>query len=226
VTEKRPQTESELVSLIRAIDVSAPPHVHERVQALLAERGGAGARRPSAGFPGGWRVLAPSLAAVAAAVVAVVLAVGGGAAGPTLQQASALTLAAPTEAAPREDPVHRAQLRAAMDGVAFPYWGERFGWRAVGARSDRLAGRQVMTVFYEEARGRRVGYAIVAGSAPAIHGGTVSMRQGTPFRVISNAAATEVAWLRHGHLCIVSGRGVSPNTLLALASWKEDSNSA
>jgi UDP-2,3-diacylglucosamine pyrophosphatase LpxH len=113
-----------------------------------------------------------------------------------------------------------------MDGVAFPYWGERFGWRAVGARSDRLAGRQVMTVFYEEARGRRVGYAIVAGSAPAIHGGTVSMRQGTPFRVISNAAATEVAWLRHGHLCIVSGRGVSPTTLLALASWKEDSNSA
>jgi hypothetical protein len=35
-----------------------------------------------------------------------------------------------------------------------------------------------------------------------------------------NGAAV-VSWLRKGHLCIVSGRGVDGATLLALASWDE-----
>jgi hypothetical protein len=78
-----------------------------------------------------------------------------------------------------------------------------------------------MTVFYANAGGASVGYAILSGSAPAIHGGVVHVRQGTSYHLLSAGGAAEVAWLRQGHLCVVSGRGVSPSTLLALASWNE-----
>jgi len=34
--------------------------------------------------------------------------------------------------------------------------------------------------------------------------------------------APVVTWLRDGHLCVVSGHGVSGATLLRLASWGDD----
>jgi hypothetical protein len=136
-----------------------------------------------------------------------------------VQRAAALTLSPATMTAPAEDAAHRAQLAASVDGVSFPYWGERFGWRGSGARSDRLAGRSVMTVFYSNAEGRRIGYAIASGHAPVTHGGTVIERWGISYRVLSQGGATVVSWQRAGHLCVVSGRGVSAHTLLSLASW-------
>jgi hypothetical protein len=80
----------------------------------------------------------------------------------------------------------------------------------------------ITTVFYADGRGRRIGYAIVAGSpAPRISGGVVRWRNGTPYRLETQSGAPVVTWLRSGHLCVVSGRGVSSATLLRLASWNE-----
>jgi hypothetical protein len=103
--------------------------------------------------------------------------------------------------------------------VSFPYWRERFGWRSSGARSDSVAGRTVTTVFYSDAHGRRVGYAIVSGPAWTTQGGTVIWHGDTSYRVLDQHGATVVTWQRDGHLCVVAGRGVSAPTLLRLAGW-------
>jgi hypothetical protein len=227
-TEPRPPTEVELVEFVRSIDVRAPDSLHRQVESLVAEKSPLARRRRIGGSAGaGARRSfgsAPRLAAgaIAAAVVAVAIAVslgGGGSSGLSIRQASALTLGPATAPAPPESPSHRAQLDAAVDGVTFPYWEERYGWRSTGARTDRVGGRTVTTVFYADGRGRRIGYTIVAGApAPRSSGGAIAWRGQTPYRLLTEHGAPVVSWLRDGHLCVVSGRGVSSATLLALAS--------
>ena len=165
-----PQAENEHVAeLLRAVDVRAPQRLHERVQTMVADRQGparawssrradTSRARPNPGpSPSPSRELIaarlkPTLAAMALAAivgVAIALLTGGGAQQrPSVGEASALTLRAATMAAPSESATHAAQLDAAVDGVAFPYWQERFGWRATGARTDTVGGRGVTTVFY------------------------------------------------------------------------------
>jgi hypothetical protein len=114
-----------------------------------------------------------------------------------------------------------------MEGVAYPYWEHRFGWRTAGARRDTLAGRRVMTVFYVAGAGRsggageRIGYSILAG--PALQtpsaGRTVDW-SGVRFQILRIGGLSVVTWRRAGHTCILGGRGVSDRTLLALASWR------
>ncbi len=126
-------------------------------------------------------------------------------------------------AAPVENNAHPGQLAAAVDGVAFPYLEERFGWRSTGARTDRLGGRTVTTVFYADRDGGRIGYAIVSGTpAPAASGGTISHRDGVSYRLLQMHGAPVVTWQRDGRLCVLSGKGVSDTTLLALAAWSDD----
>jgi hypothetical protein len=81
-------------------------------------------------------------------------------------------------------------------------------------------------VFYANAEGRRIGYAIASGRAPATRGGSVVWRWGVPYRLLAHDGATVVTWEREGHLCVVSGRGVSAKTLLSLASWESDRSSS
>jgi hypothetical protein len=141
----------------------------------------------------------------------------------SVHDASALTLRAATTAAPRESSSSRGELAAAVDGVAFPYWSAHFGWRATGQRTDNVDGREITTVFYGNERGKRVGYAIVAGSTPPqVTGGVVSRRDGTPYRLLTVKGVAVVAWTREGHLCVISGRGVEGATLLRLASWNDE----
>jgi hypothetical protein len=115
----------------------------------------------------------------------------------------------------------------AVNGVAFPYWEDRFGWRAVGAHTARVAGREVTTVFYANHRyanhrGQTIGYAIASGvKAPRISEGTVVRRGGVHYWLLNVNGAPTVTWLRQGHLCVVSGRGVDSATLLRLASWTD-----
>jgi len=232
MSERRPQTESELIEFLHAIDERAPQELHGKIDALIAGRasaprrsrwpnahGGAGSRR--------W-VLGAGAAAIAAVVVALVVSLaGGGGSTLTLREASALTLGAPTMPAPMPSASSSRQLDVAVDGVPFPYWEDRFGWRSTGARVDHVAGRTITTVFYANGRGQRIGYAIVAGKpAPAAAGGTVAWRRGTPYRLTHEGGATTVAWTRDGHLCVVSGRGISPATLVRLASWYDGALSA
>jgi hypothetical protein len=219
MTDHPPRTEAELVDVVRAIDVTAPRSLHERIDALVAEHTRAGSRRrPWLARPLGAGFAAAALAVVAAALV---LALGGGGSTLSVQSASAFTLRAATMAPPRESTSHRGQLTAAVDGVAFPYWEDTLGWRAVGQRTDRVGGRSVKTIFYADRSGRRLGYAIVAGSAPQITGGHAVWRGSHEYRHMVLGGANAVVWLRDGRLCIVSGRGVSGATLVRLASWDE-----
>jgi len=217
VSERPPYTESELVGMVRSIDVRAPERLHERIESMVAERTGPrgrgrGARRLSL-------VGAPAVCALVLALV-LVLSSGGGST-LTLSKTVALTLRPATMSAPAQSPGDGSMLAVAVDGIAFPYWEGSFGFRATGERVDRLDGRTVTTVFYADTDKRWIGYAIVAGApAPHVSGGVLRSRAGTQYRVSTEDGAQVVTWLRDGRLCVVAGHGVSPGTLLALASWR------
>jgi hypothetical protein len=219
MNEPNPRNETELTELISSIDVPAPPELHERVQAMVGEA--RASRSPLARRPMAFRLGTGALA-VAVVVIALVMALGGsGSEGLGVQQTAALTLSGATLPPPAENPA-RAQLAAEVEGIHFPYWRGKFGWRSSGSRLDHRDGRAIQTVFYSDATGKRVGYAIVGGSpAPSVGAGEVRRLGGTPYHLTSINGVGVVSWVRDGHLCVVSGRGVSPRTLLALASWHE-----
>jgi hypothetical protein len=216
-----------IAELLRSFDAPAPESLHRRIESLVASHQSQFApRSPRRRL----RRLSPlglaSAGAVAAAVVAVAIAVdlGGAGSSPTVSfsEAAASTLRAATLPAPPESQAHHAQLAVAVDDVPFPYWSERFGWRSSGSRTDRVDGRSITTVFYADSSGQRIGYAILAGTpAPRVGGGVVVWRGGMSYRLLTENGAAVVTWLRDGHLCVVSGRGVSSATLLRLASWSD-----
>jgi hypothetical protein len=215
MTEPRPRTEAELIEQIRTIDVRAPESLHRQIDAMIA------------GEPKRFSVLGPRLAvggAFAAVLIALAIVIGlsGGSSTLSVRDASAATLRAATTGPPSESSSDRRELTAAVDGISFPYWGAHFGWHSTGSRTDSIDGRKITTVFYTNSRGKRVGYAIVAGTSPAqMSGGIVSMRDGTPYRLLTVNGVAVVSWLREGHLCVVAGRGVDGATLLRLASWDD-----
>jgi hypothetical protein len=230
MTDPTPRKEAELVEFVRSIDERAPESLHRQVQQLVADRAG-DAARPRRGRRARTRrherrPMALRLAALGAlaavAIAALVIALSAGESQTlTLRQASALTVSQATDAAPRESPSAHGKLTADVEGVAFPYWEDSFGWRSTGMRTDRIAGRTVTTVYYSD-RGRRIGYAIVGGpGAPRVHASTVVWRGGRPYTVTSVDGRPVITWLRDGHLCVVSGSGVDSATLLALASWQD-----
>src|SRR5437588_5203126 len=169
MSERRPQSEAELIERIRAIDARAPESLHESVRSLLAEHPGRRTRRRALPSPRTSPVSRPRVVAAGAlAAVALALALafglsGGGSSAPSLPQTAALTLGTATSGAPHESKSNRAQLATSVDGVSFPYWEDHLRWRSSGQRSDRIAGRKITTVFYTNAQGRQVGYAIVSG---------------------------------------------------------------
>jgi hypothetical protein len=227
----RPENEAELLELIRSIDVRAPEELHRRTEAIVAERTShAKGLRRGPGIlaePRGRLALGSTLLAAAAALILVLVLTGGGSTPLRLQDAAALTLRGATLGAPAESSHSRRDLTASVDGIPFPDWEGRFGWRSSGSRSDRLGGRTIRTVFYRDAAQRQVGYAIVGGDpAPSLRGGVVEWRYGTPYHLFQEGSGEAVAWLREGHLCVVGGRGVSSATLLRLASWEQPPTAA
>jgi hypothetical protein len=224
MTERPPKlTENDIASL--AATVKAPESLYRRVQEMTADA----QRRTPARRRMGWTMPTRRLAVVGAtalaavgAVLAMTLPGGGGGGALTPNAAAALALGPATLPAPHESASNRSELTASVGGVAFPYWKERFGWHGSGARSDTLGGRAVTTVFYSNPNGQRIGYAIVAGPAPASGGaasGALIRRWGVSYRLSSRDGANVIVWRREGHLCVIAGRGVSPRTLLSLASW-------
>jgi hypothetical protein len=226
VTEPSSHTNHEqrhIGELIRSFNTPAPESLHRQIESLVSvhQDRHTGQRASNRRFAS---LGLASAAIVALVVVAIVvgLSAGGGAHTVSFNQAAAMTLRAATLPAPPESAAHHAQLATAVDGVPFPYWGERFGWRSTGERSDLIDGRIVRTVFYTDSTGRRIGYAILAGTpAPRVSGGVIEWRGGVSYQLLRKDGASVVTWLRGGHLCVLSGRGVSTATLLGLASESE-----
>ena len=111
-------------------------------------------------------------------------------------------------------------LRAQVDGVPFPNYAAKFGWKPVGARADDPSGRGATTVYYEKG-GRTIAYTIVSGDAldpPSDARSTT--RAGVEYRVFRDGGRTVVTWERDGHTCVLSSTAARPAELLALADWR------
>ena len=104
-------------------------------------------------------------------------------------------------------------------GLPFPYWEDRFGWRATGFRRDDVGGRGATTIVYRRA-GARIAYTIVAGDA--LRTGAATRRtvlRGTAVRAFRRDGREVVTWQRRGHTCVLSGAATSRDELLRLAAW-------
>lgn len=185
-------------------DTSAP---HARRRPLLR-------RLP----PLAWTGAAGALALVVLLLV-LVLPGGGGNGGPTPTVPQVAAVALQPAGGPAPQPASPGTLDVAGDGIAFPDWSAPAagGWRATGARSDRVGNRDVTTVVYEDGGGQRVGYAIAAAPQLPI-GGRYVDHGGEHMWVYEVDGATAVMWLREGRTCVVAARDVPEETLLDLAA--------
>jgi len=135
---------------------------------------------------------------------------------PGVRAVAPIALRAATAPAPAARP--GGELLVAQAGpIAFPTW-TRAGWHTVGARSDTIRGHELQTVFYADAAGRRIGYAIADAQLP-VGGGQVVTWRGARLRVLDRGATSVVTWRRDGRTCILAGRGVPAERLLTLASY-------
>jgi anti-sigma factor RsiW len=201
----------------------APDALRARVAAMVAAAGDAH-ETDRAGAPARHRRRLPRPrvfalgSTVAALAAAAVILFAGGPQSPSVAEAAQVALAPARSAAPAAHPATNT-LDASVDGVAYPYWADTTGWRATGSRSDTLHGRPVRTVFYENAKGERIGYSIAAGSPLPAEGGSTIERGGVGYRTLRSGGAVIVTWLRDGHTCILAARDVDASVLLRLAAW-------
>jgi hypothetical protein len=204
--------------VIRALQSGprAPDRLHRRVEAMEAAAARRAPRMPS---------LRPALAAGVVGALAVVLMVAlylDGPGGSKVVQAAELSLKASTEATPRTDAQQPALLERSFAGVTFPAWSEEFRWRAVGARSDELDGRETVTVFYRHTH-HRIGYTVISGrpveppeDAETLYAGGIELHR---FRL---GFQDVVTFERDGRTCVLSGDVHDPDTLVKLAAWGGD----
>jgi anti-sigma factor RsiW len=193
--------------------VSAPLALRSRIEAL--ERGESAPRERRRRRGWGWWPTA-ALAGAALAAVAIVVAFSGG---PATAEVLAAAIRPPVAAA-QLDPSQPRLLSDEVDGVRFPNYEAKFGWEAVGTRTDEIGGRQTKTVFYRH-EGRRIAYTIVEGEQLAWPPGADKTEQeGTQFRVFEDGDRTAVTWRRKGRTCVLSATNVPTDQLLELAAWK------
>ena len=198
-------------------ETMAPLALRERIEADRARAGKRGARSRG-GLLG---VLVPAGGLVAAAVVALVLVLSGTNA-PSVLATASLATAGPVLPAPAEDTSNKAVLKASMEGVPFPYWGDSFQWKAVGARDDKIEDRSAKTVYYENPKGVRAAYTILGGDKiDAPSGARKQTRGGIVLWLTEDGGRRIVTWTRAGHTCVLSAPlAVPEQKLLDLASWK------
>jgi anti-sigma factor RsiW len=187
-----------------AASVEAPIDLRRRVDTLAT---------PPARQRRRWWPLAALAGAGAAAAVALVLATAGGA--PSVGDVLDETGRSPAAAV---SPAGGPLLPVAVDGVRFPDYEQKFGWRAVGRRADEIDGRHVTTVFYERGPDR-VTYSIVAGGALREPDGEDIQTEGT--RLVRVGDGNAVTWRRAGRTCVMVGSSaVSVRAVTKLAGWK------
>lgn len=198
-------------------------HVRERTagvrapQTLRAQVAEARLRSRPAPSRGARAAAVAGAAAVLAAVVIalVVLVPGSGESVPTLPDAAAAGLRAPTAPAPARRDARTLDL--AVGDVAFPA-GTPGAWRPVGTRTDRLGGRTATTVLYAGG-GRLVSYTIVDGAPLGVPADARSARyDGVAAAVLRRDGATIVTWRRGGRTCILASRNAGAAEMLDLAA--------
>ena len=110
-----------------------------------------------------------------------------------------------------------------IGAVTFPNYAGKFGWKAVGTRTDEIDGRDTRTVFYEK-DGKRIAYTVVDGDALSKpDDADKATREGTELRSLTTSDdRTVVTWERNGQTCVLSvvKGDVSRDELLELAAWK------
>jgi hypothetical protein len=195
-------------------DVRAPDRLQRAVAESVRARREAPARRGAVGVR-----IGGALAAAAAAVVLLLALPGGTPGTPTVVEAANLGARDATSPAPAVDPRRPGLLQMSLGGVAYPNWAGRYGWRAVGARRDRLDGRVAVTVFYANHAGRRLAYTIVGGAPLRLPSGRDLERDGLALRALPAGSRHVVTWRRGGHTCVLSASGVATDTLARLAAW-------
>jgi hypothetical protein len=165
------------------------------------------------------RLAAGACASAAALALALILS-GGAGEQPSIAEAAGLAARPATAPGPGPYDETTTLLALEVDGIPYPNWSHRFGWRATGARTDRIDGREASTVFYEK-HGRRIGYTILSGPALRVPAaGARVTRRGTELRGLDLGARAVVTWRRRGHTCVLSGTAVERTTLLTLGAWK------
>lgn len=140
--------------------------------------------------------------------------------GPSVADAAALAQRVPTQGAPAGVPGKPQLLQAQVDGVPFPDYAAKFGWKPIGARHDDPSGRHATTVYYRKG-GRTIAYTIVSGDAldhPS--GARTTKRGGTEYRTFRHGGRWAVTWERGGRTCVLSGKAATPAELVALADWR------
>ncbi len=203
----------------RAVEeTSAPLALRARIERLEAESGRSRrlgrVRRRAPARRLSWLIPAAAATAAAALLVALILPLGGLTVEDTLAAATR-----PIDSPAMPDPQNDKLLREHVDGVRFPNFAGKFGWRAVGERVDDLEGRDMRTVFYERG-GKRIAYTIVAGEQLEWPDVEPTVRDGVKLRPFDDEGREVVTWLRGGQTCVLSGDGVSSATLMELAAWK------
>lgn len=146
--------------------------------------------------------------------------------GATLPKVVTAAAGLPTEPAPKPAEGMPGVLERAVDTVAFPDL-EHFGWRPIGARSDDVAGRAAVTVYYAR-DGRQLRYTIVAGAGDVVQTtGTTEQPvtyAGRTMSFVSGVAGTTTLVLRRtGRTVVLSASGADAKlrrTMLRLASYR------
>jgi hypothetical protein len=212
-----PERHRRAVEALRHGGPATPDGLRRRLQALEPR---SPELRPARqrGVP---RLLAPVAGVAALLVVGVVVALSlGGPAGPSMVQAAELAQLPATGPAPAHDTARSALLERGLEGVTFPDWSKRFGWRAEGARTDRLDGRRAETVFYTH-NGHRIGYTVISGDPLEPPKGAETVRRnGVEIHRYRDGDRTVVTFERGGLTCILAGHVVHRDTPLKLAAWK------
>ena len=198
-------------------ETQAPLALRERIEAdrqRAVARGGGARRRRLRGL------LIPAGGLVAALVVAVVLIAGGGGA-PSVLATASLAARGPVLPPPPEDEANEALLQSSIDGVPFPYWGP-LKWESVGARDDKIEGRDAKTVYYANPAGVQAAYTILGGDAiDPPSDATKRTDNGVELYVVEDKGRRVVTWERNGHTCVLSAPlAVPEQKLLDLAAWQ------
>jgi hypothetical protein len=192
-------------------EVQAPQSLREGIE---RERARAQAQ-PRVPF---WRrrgALAAIAGATALAAIAVVALQSVSSGSPSLNKVEAVARLGATEPAPATRGGDPPVLAAQVSPISFPDWKKSFGWEAVGRRDSSVAGRDVVTVYYRNPDGAKLGYAIVAG-APV--GGQLPghrvRREGNTYNVTPAGEHTVVTWTQQGHTCMIVASATVPTAKL------------